>query len=199
MFLNVKKNSVACSVAIALITTSWGVHADDPTTDPAQVSVKFKATVTAQTCTPNWDTADGVTVDFKKVSSKALAIAGSVGSARPFTLSLKECAGVTGVTVIAGGTADDNDANSFANTNTDTTAAKNVGFRLLGGDQQKAMVPNDASTAVEYIIPSTDDGAGGQTYADHLTMPFLAQLVATADNATPGDATGEATLYLAYE
>jgi type 1 fimbria pilin len=181
MSFNFKNNSAACAVAAALLAASWGAHAVDPTPNPGQATVKFTATVTDQTCTPEWKST------------------GSVGSALPFSLKLKDCVGVTGVTVRAGGTADMGYATAFANTTTGATAAKNVGFVLMGGAQQDTvLVPNDDTSTVEYKMPSTTDG-DNPTYATELTLPFLAELVATADTATAGPAAGEATLYMTYE
>lgn len=199
MSFNFKNNSAACAVAAALLAASWGAHAVNPTPNPGQATVKFTATVTDQTCTPQWQSNNGVTVDFKKVSAKDLKTTGSVGSALPFSLKLKDCVGVTGVTVRAGGTADIGYANAFANSTTGATAAKNVGFVLMGGAQQDTvLVPNDDTSTVEYKMPSTTDG-DSTTYATDLTLPFLAELVATADTATAGPAAGEATLYMTYE
>lgn len=198
MSFNLKKNGSVCAVAAVLFATTWGAHAADPTTDPSMAVVKFKATVTSSTCTPEWN-AEGTTVDFKKVSSKSLATMGSVGSAVPFSLSLKDCSDVQGVTVWASGKADRGDGKSFANTDADATAATHVGFRLLGGDKQTLMIPNDINSAVEYVMPSTPDKDKNPVYDTSLTMPFLAQFVATADAATVGPASGQATLYMAYE
>lgn len=206
MSFNLKKNGSACAVAAALLAASWGAHAGSgggstATTNPAQADVKFKATVTAQTCTPSWKATDAVTVDFKNVSVAALKGTGSVGSSLPFSLSLTECAGVQGVTVQAGGTADASYAQAFANTSTESGAATGVGFVLLGGDKQTVMTPNDATTAVEYAMPIVTP-AGDSTpavYDTKLTMPFMAEFVATADTVGQGPASGEATLYMTYE
>lgn len=201
MSFNLKKTGSACAVAATLFAASWGAHADDPKPNPGQAVVKFMATVTAQTCTPEWQSDDAVTVDFKNVSVKDLQGTGSVGSALPFTLSLKECAGVQGVSVQAGGTADEGYAQAFANTNTASGAATGVGFVLLGGDKQTVMTPNDNATVIDYKMPVVTPASGSTpaVYATKLTMPFLAEFVATADTVGQGKATGEATLYMTYE
>lgn len=202
MSFNVKKTSTACAVAMAMFAASWGAHAADPTPNPGQATVNFKATVTDQTCTPDWS-ADGVSVDFHNVSKTDLATEGSVGSKVPFSLSLKGCSGVTGVIVSTGGTTDDANQKVFANTSTEKGAATHVGFALLAGDKQTPLVPNDSTSTVEYKVPSTTtqdkDGNNVVTYADHVVLPFVAEVVATADAATSGPASGSATLYMTYE
>ncbi len=190
MSFNVKKIGSASVIAAALFAASWGAQAADGTIAAAgQATVNFTAAVTDATCTPSWG-ANGVNVQFGKVSATDLVAAGDTGSTQRLTLKLKECTGITKVNVRAEGTADGANANAFANAATGEDAATNVGFVLKGGaDTSTTLKPNDA-TGVDYALADN---------ATTLDLPFVAELVATKAKATAGAASGSATLFMTYE
>jgi type 1 fimbria pilin len=182
MMHNVRKTVSACAITVALFAASSGAYA----AAPGSTEVRFIATVTESTCTPGWNAATGIDVNFDKVRSENLNASGI--AKRPFTLRLSDCQNVAGVQVSATGTADTQNNKAFANTESGDNAAKNVAFILLAGpDQNTPLMPNSGN--VEYKI-----GGDGST----IEMPFMAELVSTG-HVKPGAASGIATLNMTYE
>lgn len=193
MSFNIKKIGTVSMTAAALLAASWGAQAEDPTDGSPAAEVHFTATVTGNTCTPEWTLGSKMEVPFGKIADTALASVGDVGSTQPFTLSLKNCdSGVRKVSVTALGKSDGSDKTAFANTAA-SNAADGVAVTLWGGTNQSTQLTPDASSSAEYTVT---DGAAAMT--------FLAKLERSAAVAADGgnkDGAVESTasLYLSYE
>lgn len=191
MFINAKKTGTLSMAALALMVASCGAHAAGNVADAAMAQVNITATVVGGTCTPSWKSSTPVAVDLGKVSDTNMADKGDIGSMKPFTLSLTDCAsGISKVSVMSVGTPDSVDSSAYANLDAGTTAAKGVAVTLFGGTDQKTQLKPSGSTA-DYAINN-----GG---AD---MVFLAKLERTSDSSTAitdGSLQSTATLYMTYE
>lgn len=186
MSFTAKKFGTVSMTAAALLVASWGAQATS-TDGPSTAIVHITATVTGNTCTPEWD-GKGVEVNLGKVADTALSNVGDVGAIKPFTLHLKDCdSGVTKVVVTAMGQGDSGDSSAFAN-GAATGAANGVAVALYGGQTQ---LKPDGSTSAEYKV--SDKAAD---------MSFLAKLKRTADagkGTKDGAVDSTATLYMTYE
>jgi len=190
MLSSAKKNGILSMAALTLMAASLGAHAKSNVADAAMAQVNITATVTGGTCTPSWSSTSPVAVVLGKVSDTDMAGKGDIGSMRPFTLSLTNCAsGINKVSVMSVGTPDSLDTSAYANLSP-ANAAKGVAVTLFGGSDQKTQMKPSGSS-VDYAISN-----GG---AD---MVFLAKLERTTDSGTAitdGDLQSTATLYMTYE
>lgn len=192
MSSTVKKIGTLSVITASLFVASWGAQA--AVADAASATVNITATVQGSTCTPSWKNANPVTVDLGKVASSDLTTQGEIGALKAFILTLSKCdTSVTKVEVTASGTADDTDADAFANTA--AGGATGVAVTLFGGDAQDTQLKPDGSKSVEYEVK---DGAAN--------MSFLAKLErsAAADSGeekavTDGAVSSTATLNMTYE
>ncbi|MBD8109344.1 MULTISPECIES: fimbrial protein [Erwiniaceae] len=188
-----KKIGTVSMTGAALLAASWGAQATDASDTSPAAQVHFTATVTGNTCTPEWTLGSKMEVPFGKIADTTLATVGDVGSTQPFTLSLKNCdSGIKKVAVSALGTADGSDKKAFANTAASSGAASGVAVTLWGGSDHSTQLTPDATSQAEYKVT---DGAAA--------MSFVAKLERSAAVGEKGTKDGSvesiANLYLDYE
>jgi len=183
--LKMKLSLVSVALAAGLGLAAIGAHASDGT-------ITINGMVSAQTCTISGEgQGKDFTVTLPAVSTSALAVAGSTAGTTTFNIALTNCSpadhGTASIYLESG-------VNTLADGNLKNAAASGatgVEVQMLNGID---MTPMDASkgqyaqnSPMKFIV-------GGAA-----NLPFAAQYVAPAGNATAGDVTTTVTYSIGYD
>lgn len=148
-------------------------------------NIEITGEIVSNTCTVDKTT---VPVDLGRVSVNDFNNTnGSTAGLTAFTVTLKDCGeDTTSVLVSASGTNDDDDNEAFKLNNTD--GAQGVAV-LIKDENQRVLIPNDASSTSEYsILPQKGEN----------DLQFFAEYVKTGAIKT-GAANTSATLNIDYK
>ncbi|ARZ00123.1 fimbrial protein [Yersinia ruckeri] len=187
MLLTVNRTSKLNIIALILLTSSGGALA---ASDSATVNIT--ATVSDNTCTPEWDSA-GVDVPMGKASLRDFASQGDVALTKIFNLKLDNCGqGASRVKVTASGEPDNYDPKAFKNViDASSSGAGGVAITIFGDATQSTQMMPDGSSSVEYDVDSE---------SKTVDMKFLAKLEQSSSTAaTAGDVKSVVNMTVDYE
>lgn len=187
MFLTTNRVSKLNIIALILLTSSESaLGASDSAT------VNITATVSDNTCTPEWDSA-GVDVPMGKASLRDFASQGDVALTKTFNLKLDNCGdGASRVKVTSSGEPDNYDPKAFKNAiDASSGGAEGVAITIFGDASQSTQMMPDGSSSVEYDV---------DIESKTVDMKFLAKLEQSGSaQVKVGDVKSVINMTVSYE
>lgn len=152
-------------------------------------NVNITGKVIAATCSVSTSLTSGQQVDLGTLGRTKFQFANDAGEWQSFSLQLNNCPeGTKRSTVTFTGTPDDNDATLFANTEPETSAAKNIAIEMAKDADRSVVLSNNSTMTVDV-----------DTASKSATFPLAARMYTSVGGVQPGNVTSTVLVNFTYQ
>lgn len=151
--------------------------------------VNITGKVIAAACSVSTSLSSGQQVDLGTLGRTKFQFANDAGEWQSFSLLLNNCPeGTKRSTVTFTGTADENDATLFANTEPETSAAKNIAIEMAKDADHSVVLSNNSTMTVD--VDTTGKSA---------TFPLAARMYTSVGGVQTGTVTSTVLVNFTYQ